>query len=130
MYNLGHSENGTEVLPYKDLDLYDSDVVGEETHIYIPLDNLDWAVHGNHLYYASIRAENFVGLTSTVTSSPYRHIVQLPSKGVVLDVLSKDVANRTDTSTQFGVSLIEFVIQVIVIFTNSITIAFITTREG
>ena len=41
------------------------------------------------MYYASIRIENSAGLSSVVTSPPYRHIVQLPAKGVVLDVAKK-----------------------------------------
>ena len=101
---IGHNEKGTEVLQYKNLDLYDSDVIGEKTHIYIPLDDLDWAVHGNHRYYASIKAENSAGLSSTITSSPYHHIVRLPSKGIVLDVLSEDNAHQTGQNIQFGVS--------------------------
>ena len=38
------------------------------------------------MYYASIRVENSAGLSSVVTSHPYRHVYQLPSEGVVLDV--------------------------------------------
>ena len=30
--------------------------------------------------------ENSAGLSSVVTSPPYRHVVQLPTKGVVFDV--------------------------------------------
>ncbi len=54
--------------------------------VVVPFASLDWSVHGDHVYYASIRVENAAGSSSIVTSPPYRHVVQLPSKGVVLDV--------------------------------------------
>ncbi|XP_022105050.1 uncharacterized protein LOC110986986 isoform X2 [Acanthaster planci] len=50
------------------------------------LDDLDWHLHGDHEYYVSVRAQNGAGLATVGTSSVYRHIVQLPSVGVVLDV--------------------------------------------
>ena len=50
------------------------------------LSSLAWYLHGDHEYYVSVRAENGAGLATVGTSPVYRHIVQLPSKGVVLDV--------------------------------------------
>ncbi len=54
--------------------------------VVVPFASLDWSMHGDHVYYVSIRVENAAGSSSIVTSRPYRHVVQLPSKGVVLDV--------------------------------------------
>ena len=50
------------------------------------LDSLEWYLHGDHEYYVSVRAQNGAGLSAIGISSVYRHIIQLPSMGVVLDV--------------------------------------------
>ena len=46
-----------------------------------------WGIHGNHTYYVTVKAENAAGLTTYGVSDPYVHNVQLPSKGIVMDVL-------------------------------------------
>ena len=45
-----------------------------------------WGIHGNHTYYVTVKAENAAGLTTYGVSDPYIHNVQLPSKGIVMDV--------------------------------------------
>ena len=97
----GHSERGTDVKPYQNILLYEATNDNVHTRIFIPLESLDWSIHGDHVYYASIRVENSAGLSSVMTSLPYRHMVQIPSTGVVLD-LEREAAE--DTSAYFGVS--------------------------
>ena len=46
-----------------------------------------WGIHGNHTYYVTVKAENAAGLTTYIVSDPYVHNVQLPSKGIVMDVV-------------------------------------------
>ncbi|XP_072034094.1 uncharacterized protein [Amphiura filiformis] len=85
---IGHNEKGTGVLPYTNIKSYDASRVGMNTEVVIPFESLDWYIHGDHVYYASILVENSAGLSSVITSQPYRHVIQLPARGVVLDVES------------------------------------------
>ena len=77
---------GTDVLPYQKILSYDTSHDDAHTWVYVPFESLDWSIHGDHVYYATIRVENAAGLSSFLTSNPYRHVVQLPASGVVLDV--------------------------------------------
>ena len=63
------------------------------------MDDLSWYLHGDHEYYISVKAKNGAGLCTVGTSSVYRHIMQLPSKGVVLDV----PPSGEDVIVDFGV---------------------------
>ncbi|CAG2231460.1 unnamed protein product [Mytilus edulis] len=42
--------------------------------------------HGHHNYYFTIKATNLAGLSVMKTSVTYTHDVQLPAKGIVIDV--------------------------------------------
>ncbi|XP_078585869.1 uncharacterized protein LOC144867679 [Branchiostoma floridae x Branchiostoma japonicum] len=52
----------------------------------LPVSNFEWHLHGNHVYYVTVRVTNSAGLTSSVTSMPYHHNVELPSVGVVFEL--------------------------------------------
>ncbi|KAI8509825.1 hypothetical protein Bbelb_122530 [Branchiostoma belcheri] len=52
----------------------------------LPMSHLEWHLHGNQVYYVTLRVTNSAGLTSTLTSTPYHHDVELPSVGVVFEV--------------------------------------------
>ncbi|XP_072048763.1 uncharacterized protein [Amphiura filiformis] len=84
---IGHSEQSTETLMFKDIDSYTvEECYTDSTCVIIPMMSLEWGIHANHFYYASIKATNHVGLSVVATSNQYRHIQQLPSEGVVLEV--------------------------------------------
>lgn len=52
----------------------------------LPISQLKWSLHGHHTYYFTIKAINLAGLSTTQTSVGYRHDIQLPAKGIILDV--------------------------------------------
>ncbi|XP_078574183.1 uncharacterized protein LOC144860694 [Branchiostoma floridae x Branchiostoma japonicum] len=52
----------------------------------LPLSSFEWHLHGDQVYYVTLRTTNSAGLASSVTSPPYRHNVQLPSEGVVFEI--------------------------------------------
>ncbi|XP_022107048.1 uncharacterized protein LOC110988105 [Acanthaster planci] len=109
---IGSSPGGTETLAYKTEKYYRIGPCSSHTSCAaFALDDLDWHLHGDHEYYVSVRAQNGAGLTTVGISSVYRHIVQLPSLGVVLDVappgeeaavdfeVAQDVDMQTDTTS-------------------------------
>ncbi|VDI32878.1 Hypothetical predicted protein, partial [Mytilus galloprovincialis] len=55
------------------------------------LSDLQWPLHVNHDYYITLRVTNVAGLSSTAVSAPFRYNIQLPSKGMVFDVLPEDI---------------------------------------
>ncbi|XP_038051300.1 uncharacterized protein LOC119724354 isoform X2 [Patiria miniata] len=84
---IGSTPGGTETLPFQEEKDYKIGPCSSQTSCAaFSLADLDWHLHGDHEYYVSIRAQNGAGLATVGTSSVYRHIVQLPSLGVVLDV--------------------------------------------
>ncbi len=86
---------------YKNIDSFTTGVCDiNSTCVTIPIASLERGIHANHVYYASIKASNQVGLFVIATSNGYRHITQLPSKGVVFEVLSID----TNGGSEFSVS--------------------------
>ncbi|XP_071798435.1 uncharacterized protein [Asterias amurensis] len=84
---IGHTRGGTETVSFKSNKDY---VIGpcesRTSCAAFLLDDLSWYLHGDHEYYISVKAKNGAGLSKVGTSSVYRHNMQLPSKGVVLDV--------------------------------------------
>ncbi|XP_033637440.1 uncharacterized protein LOC117298344 isoform X1 [Asterias rubens] len=99
---IGHTRGGTEFVSFRSKEEY---VIGPcESQTFCAaflLDDLSWYLHGDHEYYISVKAENSAGLSTVGTSSVYRHIVQLPSQGVVLDVSpsGKEFVKDTDVQT-------------------------------
>ncbi|XP_022102003.1 uncharacterized protein LOC110985345 [Acanthaster planci] len=109
---IGSSPGGTETLPYQlERDYKIGPCLSRTLCAAFLLDGLDWHIQGDHEYYVSIRAQNGAGLSTVGTSSVYRHIVQLPSLGVVLDVappqeavivnlgVAKDIDVQMDTTS-------------------------------
>ncbi len=84
---VGHTRGGTEIVSFRSKKEY---VIGpcesRTSCAAFLLDDTSWYLHGNHQYYISVKAENGAGLSTVGTSYVYKHTVQLPSKGVVLDV--------------------------------------------
>ncbi|XP_038057739.1 uncharacterized protein LOC119729229 [Patiria miniata] len=84
---IGSSPGGTETLDFQKEKAYRiGPCLSRTSCAAFSLDDLDWHLHGDHEYYVSVRAQNGAGLATVGTSSVYRHIVQLPALGVVLDV--------------------------------------------
>ncbi|XP_072048762.1 uncharacterized protein [Amphiura filiformis] len=84
---IGHSEQSTETLMFNDIDFYTVEECYKDSNcVIVPMTSLEWDIHANHIYYASIKATNHVGLSVIATSNQYHHIQQLPSEGVVLEV--------------------------------------------
>ncbi|XP_038071216.1 uncharacterized protein LOC119740085 [Patiria miniata] len=109
---IGHGPGGTETFPYQaEDDLKVGPCQLRTSCAAFSLDDVGWRLHGDHEYYVSVRAQNGAGLATVGTSSVYRHIVQLPSVGVVLDVappgeaadvtlgVAKDIDVQTDTTS-------------------------------
>ena len=93
----GNTPYGTQLLEFTSFSMFDSAMCNETQQpscIAIVTDILDWDLHGDHIYYISIRVTNAAGLSVTATSEPYRHVIDLPSAGVVLDTVDPDKANN------------------------------------
>ncbi|XP_078321865.1 uncharacterized protein LOC111103999 isoform X3 [Crassostrea virginica] len=85
---LGHTPRGSKVQGYSPLQTGAScGLTKPPTCTVISMSDTKWGIHGNHTYYVTVKAENAAGLTTYGVSDPYVHNVQLPSKGIVMDVL-------------------------------------------
>ena len=84
----GHTPQDTATLVYQPLPDYTFGPCSGEPFACaaVPIVDLDWAVHADHEYYMSIKAKNTAGLDVVGISMSYRHSIQLPSRGVVLDM--------------------------------------------
>ncbi|KAI8487523.1 hypothetical protein Bbelb_347570 [Branchiostoma belcheri] len=69
-----------------DADLTVCNVTFPPSCVSVPVSSLDWQLHGTHTYYISVRVENTAGLSLVASSGPYVHVVDLPSRGVVMEV--------------------------------------------
>ncbi|KAI8519531.1 hypothetical protein Bbelb_027880 [Branchiostoma belcheri] len=77
----GHSPGGTELsvfAPVKSF-LQSNSLCTIAFCVALPMSQLEWHLHGNQVYYVTLRVTNSAGLTSTLTSTPYHHNVELPS---------------------------------------------------
>ncbi|XP_078658227.1 uncharacterized protein LOC144903711 [Branchiostoma floridae x Branchiostoma belcheri] len=90
----GHSPGGTELSVFAPVEsfLQSNSLCPTSSCVALPMSHLEWHLHGNQVYYVTLRVTNSAGLTSTLTSAPYHHDVDLPSVGVVFEV-----AESTDT---------------------------------
>ena len=93
----GHTPEDTATIVYQPLPDYIFGPCSGEPFACaaVPIVDLDWAVHADHEYYMSIKAKNTAGLDVVGVSMPYKHSVQLPSKGVVLDIDPESVSDET-----------------------------------
>ncbi|XP_070557450.1 uncharacterized protein [Ptychodera flava] len=74
----------------------------------IPTSNLSWSLHGEHVYFVSVKVENVAGLHTVATSRPYKHNVVLPRSGTVFEFdkpkddeelgISNDIDFQTSTA--------------------------------
>ncbi|XP_070571537.1 uncharacterized protein [Ptychodera flava] len=97
---LGDNEGETNVMSYVSISNLQSSVCQTTTPptcAAIPTDILDWNLHGDHVYFMSIKVTNVAGLSVVATSNPYYHVVQLPSTGNVYETSS------TNEDALFGV---------------------------
>ncbi|XP_078696223.1 uncharacterized protein LOC144924666 [Branchiostoma floridae x Branchiostoma belcheri] len=90
-FAVGHSPGSSEVHPFTPLPATDADltvcnVTFPPSCVSVPVSSLDWQLHGTHTYYMSVRVENTAGLSLVASSGPYVHVVDLPSRGVVMEV--------------------------------------------
>ncbi|XP_078696304.1 uncharacterized protein LOC144924691 isoform X1 [Branchiostoma floridae x Branchiostoma belcheri] len=90
-FAVGHSPGSSEVHPFTPLPATDADltvcnVTFPPSCVSVPVSSLDWQLHGTHTYYISVRVENTAGLSLVASSGPYVHVVDLPSRGVVMEV--------------------------------------------
>eukprot|EP00058_Branchiostoma_floridae_P007081 XP_002592569.1 hypothetical protein BRAFLDRAFT_118907 [Branchiostoma floridae] len=82
---VGHEANREDILEYTALSSV-GPCGGVTGCTAIHRDSLQWGLHGTHSYYVSVKAKDFVGLTTVATSSPYVHYEGEPTAGVVEDI--------------------------------------------
>ncbi|XP_056015772.1 uncharacterized protein LOC125675332 [Ostrea edulis] len=91
-FAIGHTPRGTQVQKYRSLMTGVSCADTKPANCTaMSVSDMEWGIHGNHTYYITIKAENAAGLTTYGVSEPYIHNVQLPSTGIVMDIVN-DVA--------------------------------------
>ncbi|XP_078658232.1 uncharacterized protein LOC144903715, partial [Branchiostoma floridae x Branchiostoma belcheri] len=92
----GHSPGGTELSSFAPVQsfLQSNSLCTIVSCVALPMSHLEWHLHGNQVYYVTLRVTNSAGLTSTLTSAPYHHDVELPSVGVVFEVAESGDALR------------------------------------
>ncbi|XP_071954211.1 uncharacterized protein [Antedon mediterranea] len=90
---VGHSKGTSELLPFQPINTM-SPCTFDATKLCtaIPLSDLDWELHVNHLYFVSIKAINVAGLSTIGVSDPYYHNNALPTLGVVFDISVRQTA--------------------------------------
>ncbi|XP_062616047.1 uncharacterized protein LOC134277752 [Saccostrea cucullata] len=94
-FAVGHQPRSSAVQKYLPLNSGGPcNITVPPTCTFINISTTDWGFHGNHTYFITVKAENVAGLTTYGVSEPYLHNVQLPSKGIVMDV----VENEQDVS--------------------------------
>lgn len=89
--------------------------------------NLEWFIHGHHTYYLSIKVENTAGLVNIQTSAPYIHDVQLPTKGVVLNIdtqVSCFISSSTLHYLKFWFQLKTFSLNIILVLSMVFKVSF------
>ncbi|XP_038050540.1 uncharacterized protein LOC119723761 [Patiria miniata] len=98
---IGSTPGGTETLTFEtEKDYRIGPCLSRSYCAAFSLDDINWHLHGNHEYYVTVQAQNGAGLTTAGTSSVYRHMVQLPSVGVVFDVAPP----KEESDVDFGVA--------------------------
>nr|XP_006820035.1 PREDICTED: uncharacterized protein LOC102804825 [Saccoglossus kowalevskii] len=92
---VGDTPYGTQLLDFTSIETFDSPICDntiQPSCVAIPVDSLDWDLHGDHIYYISIKVKNIGGLSVTGVSSPYKHVVGLPIVGVVWDTVDPNTS--------------------------------------
>ena len=84
---LGTTRNGKDVLPFSRLSTGGScNLITPPTCAAFPTDSLPWHLHGELDYYVTIKVRDTAGHFVTACSEPYRHNIELASKGIVHDI--------------------------------------------
>ncbi|KAK3101903.1 hypothetical protein FSP39_007221, partial [Pinctada imbricata] len=87
-FAIGHDQGSTDVHSYQILQsVGPCTQATPPTCTAIKVEDTDWRLHGHHTYYITVKAENSAGLTTYGISSAYVHDVQLPTLGVVFEVV-------------------------------------------
>lgn len=72
--------------------MHDSSVPGvctwtdPPTCVSIPVDDLQWRLHGRHAYYVSLKLEGINGMETVVSSQAYEHYIGAPRGGLVVEI--------------------------------------------
>ena len=95
MYDLffyaGHSRGTDDVKTFSPL-TEDTSVPGlcvwttPPTCVAIPVEDLQWRLHGRHSYYVTLKLEAVNGLETVASSDVYEHYVGPPSGGIVVEI--------------------------------------------
>ena len=93
VYNncIGHSLNTDDVKHFAPL-TQDSSVSGlctwtdTPTCVATPVGDLQWRLHGRHVYYVTLKVEGVNGLERVTSSQVYEHYVGPPSAGIVVEI--------------------------------------------
>ena len=56
------------------------------TCVAIPVEDLQWRLHGRHSYYVTLRLEGVNGLEIVASSVGYEHYIGPPSSGIVVEI--------------------------------------------
>ncbi|XP_078573997.1 uncharacterized protein LOC144860568 isoform X2 [Branchiostoma floridae x Branchiostoma japonicum] len=92
----GHSSGGTELFAFAPVTsfLESNSLCPTASCVALPVRQFEWHLHGDQVYYVTLRVTDSAGLTSSLTSTPYHHNVELPSVGVVFE-LAESAATDT-----------------------------------
>ena len=52
----------------------------------IPVDDLQWQLHGRHPYYLNLKIEGINGQGKVASSNEYEHLIGAPSGGIVVEI--------------------------------------------
>ena len=63
------------------------DVASNTTCVKITSESIHGHLHPNQIYHICVKAVNTAGLSVVAESAPHKHVVQLPTAGVVYDIL-------------------------------------------
>ena len=91
IYSAGHSRGTDDVKAFSPL-TEDTSVPGicawttPPTCVAIPVEDLQWRLHGRHSYYVTLKLEGVNGLETVASSDVYEHYVGPPSGGVVVEI--------------------------------------------
>ncbi|KAI0242789.1 hypothetical protein LSAT2_011095 [Lamellibrachia satsuma] len=109
-YAVGHSHGTDNVKEFSPF-MHDSSVPGvctwtdPPTCVSIPVDDLQWRLHGRHAYYVSLKLEGINGMETVVSSQAYEHYIGAPRGGLVVEIpvetteqFSEDIDHQSSQS--------------------------------
>ncbi|XP_061177042.1 uncharacterized protein LOC133185758 [Saccostrea echinata] len=100
---VGHTPTGTQIQNYSPPKAGGTCILTEPpTCTAITINDTEWELQGNHTYYVTIKAENTAGLSVFGVSEPYIHNLQLPSTGIVMDIVDVEDIDYTSSKTSLS----------------------------